>query len=151
MAQQIDGFVIPIKKRNIKKYKITTLCGSTKFKDEFLKVQKDSVYCQMTNDAFPRLTLSTTNVKVTQSPTSIDETSLTINIYPNPVKESLNIELNENIAKVAVYTITGVKVYERIGNNSNTMTLPSNDFPKGILIVKVYGNNGVMEMKVIKE
>ena len=26
---------------NIKKYKVITLCGSTKFKDEFLKVQKD--------------------------------------------------------------------------------------------------------------
>ncbi|RPH32500.1 MAG: T9SS C-terminal target domain-containing protein [Bacteroidales bacterium] len=134
----------------------TTLTSGTDYSvtngiTTFLKVQTDSVYCQMTNATFPSLTLSTTNVKVTQFPTSIDEVSLAINIYPNPVKESLNIELNEIITKVEVYTVLGAKVYEKHGDNTLTMVIPAADFPKGLLIVKVYGANGVMEKKILKE
>jgi Leucine-rich repeat (LRR) protein len=117
----------------------------------FLKENADSVYCQMTNASFPSLTLSTTNVKVTQFPTSIDETSLAINIYPNPIKENLNIELEENITRVEVYSLTGVKVYEMIGNNTNSAIISAENLPKGMIIVKVFGRNGVIEKKIVKE
>ncbi|MHC1702540.1 MAG: T9SS type A sorting domain-containing protein [Tenuifilaceae bacterium] len=117
----------------------------------FLKTKTDSVYCQMTNATFPGLTLTTTNVKITQFPTSVDETHLSINTYPNPIKDILNIELNENIAKVEVYTILGAKIFEKQGDNTLTMIIPAADFPKGLLIVKVYGRNGIMDRKVIKE
>lgn len=117
----------------------------------FLKVQTDSIYCQMINATFPELTLNTTNVKVTQFPVSVNETSLIINIYPNPVKESLNIEFKENIAKVEIYSIIGAKIYEKAGDNSLNMAIPTTELPKGLLIVKVYGANGVMERKILKE
>jgi len=117
----------------------------------FLKTQTDSVYCQMTNATFPDLTLSTTNVKITQFPSSVDENKMKVNIYPNPVKEFLNIEYDENITKVDVFTITGVRVFETIGSNTNTMTIPAINLPKGMLIVKIYSRNGIMEQKILKE
>lgn len=117
----------------------------------FLRVQTDSVYCQMTNATFPSLTLSTTNVKITQFPSSVDEITLNGKVFPNPIKESLNIELSESISKVEVYSVIGAKIFEKVGNNSNTLVLPTIDFPRGILIVKVYSRNGVVEKKVLKE
>lgn len=117
----------------------------------FLKTQSDSVYCQMTNTTFTGLRLSTTNIKVTQFPTSIDETNLTINIYPNPIKETLNIEMNENILKVEVYNVVGLKVYEKQSDLTLNMAIPAESLPKGLLIVKVYGKNWVMKRNLIKE
>jgi hypothetical protein len=117
----------------------------------FLKTQTDSVYCQMTNATFPGLMLSTTSVKITQFPTSVDENKMQVNIYPNPVKEFLNITYDENITKVDIFTITGVRVFETIGSNTNTMTVPATNLPKGMLIVKIYSRNGVMEQKILKE
>ncbi len=134
----------------------TTLIAGTDYNltngvTTFLKVQTDSVYCQMTNATFPGLTLSTSSAKITQFPTSVDETKMRVNIHPNPLKEFLNITYNENITKVDVFTITGVKVYEMIGSNTNTMTVPALTLPKGMLIVKIHSRNGVLEQKIVKE
>jgi len=117
----------------------------------FLAPLHDSVFCQMTNASFPGLNIITTRALITEFPTSIDKTKMRISIYPNPFNESLTIEIAENISKVEVYTIIGVKIYEMIGKNTNTITIPANDFPRGILIVKVYGKYGVIEKKVLKK
>ena len=117
----------------------------------FLKTQTDSVYCQMTNTTFPGLTLSTTNVKVTQFPSSVNEVILNGKIYPNPIKDILNIECEESIQKVEVYSIIGMKVFENAVNNLTSTRINTSLLPKGLLVVKVYGKSGVMEKKIIKE
>jgi len=117
----------------------------------FLKEQSDSVYCQMTNATFPGLTLTTTNVKITQFHTDVNDISLNAKLYPNPVKDLLNIECKENISKVEVYSITGMKLYEKLGENSLTMLVPTGNLPLGMLIVKVYCKSGIIEKKIIKE
>jgi len=126
-------------------YNITN--GITKF----LKEQTDSVYCQMINSTFSGLTISTSNVKITQFHTDVNEISLSAKLFPNPVKDLLNIECKENISKVEIYSITGAKLFERNGGNSETMNIPTSDLTKGMLIVKVYCKNGIIERKVIKE
>jgi len=117
----------------------------------FLKVQADSVFCMMTNSNFPLLTLETEKVKITTHTTSVDEAKMQVNIYPNPIKENLNIDLEENITRVEIYTLTGVKVYEMTGKNTNSAIISAENLPKGMLIVKVFGKNGVIEKKIVKE
>lgn len=134
----------------------TTLTAETDYSitngvTTFLKVQTDSVYCEMTNATFPDLTLTTTNVKITQYHTDVNEISLSAKLFPNPVKDLLNIECKENISKVEIYSITGAKHFERNGGNSESMNIPTGDLPKGMLIVKVYCKNGIIEKKIIKE
>ena len=117
----------------------------------FLVPQTDSVFCLIINATFPDLTLYTSNIKITQFPSAVNEITLSGKIYPNPVKDQLQIECEAAITRIEVYTIIGEKVYEQKVDNTLTMALPTGDFPKGILIVKIYGKNGVMERKVVKE
>ena len=116
----------------------------------FLKVQSDSVYCQMTNATFPELTLTTTNIKVSQFPLSVGDSEYALKVYPNPATDNLSIEMAEEIVKVEVYTLTGVKVFENGLYNSTRVTVPTGSMPKGALVVRTYTRNGVYESKVIK-
>ena len=116
----------------------------------FLKVQSDSVYCQMTNASFPDLTLTTTNIKLSQFPLSVDENEIAVKVYPNPATESFNLEMAEEIVRVEVYTLTGVKVFENGLYSSTKVTVPLNNIPKGALHVKVFTRNGTYKSKVVK-
>jgi len=116
----------------------------------FLKVQTDSVYCQMTNATFPNLTLTTTNIKVSQFPLSVSEDEIAVKVYPNPATESFNLEMAEEIVRVEVYTLTGVKVFENGLYSSTKVSVPLNNIPKGALLVKVFTRNGAHKSKVVK-
>jgi hypothetical protein len=117
----------------------------------FLKAQIDSVFCQMSNGKYPDLTLSSINIKITKDPVSVEETPMLISIYPNPAKELLNIELAENITLVEIYNIVGVKIYQQVVNNTNALSIPIANLPNGMLIVKVYCKNRILERKILKE
>lgn len=117
----------------------------------FLKAQPDSIYCRMTNASFPALTLNTTNAKIVASTSTVDETNMHVRVYPNPVKDVMHVELGSNISRVEVFTIEGLKVFELVGNNTNEVNISAANLPKGMLILKVYGTNTVMETKVLNE
>jgi hypothetical protein len=116
----------------------------------FLKVQTDSVYCQMTNATFPELTLNTANIKVSEYPLSVGDNEGAIKVYPNPATESLTIKMAEEIVRVEVYTLTGVKVYDNGLYDSTTVIVPLTSMPKGALLIKAYTRNGVYSGKVVK-
>lgn len=134
----------------------TTLTSGTDYSTTngvttFLKAQTDSVYCQMTNATFPSLTLSTTNIKVTD-PTSVDNDLEQITkVYPNPISNQLWVESEEMIKKVEIYTIVGTKVFEQDYNTCQKANINAAEFPKGLLIIKIYGVSSVMEKKILKE
>lgn len=116
----------------------------------FLKVQTDSVYCEMTNATFPDLTLNTTNIKVSEYPLSVGDNEVAISVYPNPATDNFTIKMAEEILRVEVYTITGVKVFDNGLYNSTTVTVPLSSLPKGALLIKAYTRNGVYSGKVVK-
>jgi len=115
----------------------------------FLKVQTDSVYCEMTNATFPYLTLKTCNILISQFPLSVPDNEVLFKVYPNPAFNYLNIELPEKIVRVEIFNETGVKVYEH-NFNTNKVTVPTSNIPKGMLIVKVYTKKEVYNGKVMK-
>ena len=56
-----------------------------------------------------------------------------IKLYPNPVRNTLNIQLEERLEKVEVYSILGRKVLENTTSNVNVSNLSS-----GMYLLKVY-------------
>ena len=68
-------------------------------------------------------------------------------IYPNPVKDVLNIEADERIEEISIYNLTGALIYENalINNNINV-----SDLTEGVYIIKVKTETSVLIKRFIK-
>lgn len=73
----------------------------------------------------------------------------TFKVYPNPVKDILNIQSNEAVNNVAVYNVLGQNVYS---NTPNTIspTVNMSTFKSGIYFVEVTIGNTTKTVKVVK-
>ena len=69
-----------------------------------------------------------------------------IQIFPNPARTVLNVEL-ENVSLIEIYSTTG-QLVKRI-KNSNTINVE--DISSGVLIIKVYNDKGIYSSRFIKE
>jgi hypothetical protein len=116
----------------------------------FINVQSDSVFSEMVNASFPLLTLATTKISVSTL-TGIENTESEILIFPNPVRDVLNIRSSEPIERADIYTSSGIKVLEKEVNRTNTLSIPVAHLPRGLFIVKIYVNNKVRVVKLVKE
>ncbi|MFD0962437.1 T9SS type A sorting domain-containing protein [Pseudofulvibacter geojedonensis] len=63
-------------------------------------------------------------------------------IHPNPVQNSLNIQLEESLEKVEIYSIQGQKVLE-----NNTSEINVSNLSLGMYLLKVYTQNGKVGVK----
>jgi hypothetical protein len=73
-----------------------------------------------------------------------------VSLYPNPVKNTLNIEANGSIERVTVYSILGQEVMSK-SPNSNATTLQTSGLQKGTYIVKSTIDGKTSTSKFIKE
>ena len=81
---------------------------------------------------------------------SVDDEILdnSLKLYPNPVTNILTIESkNVAISKVEIYSILGEKIKEI---NSNFGSITTDKLPKGIYIIKIYSEKGMVMKKTIK-
>jgi len=91
----------------------------------------------------------TIEVTFKESATGIkDLHSQNISIYPNPIKNELFINSASPIKKVEIYTLTGSLA---LSDNNFTGKISISSLYKGIYLVKVYTNNGVVVSKIVKE
>lgn len=72
-----------------------------------------------------------------------------VSIYPNPVKNDLNIVSKEKIEKVDIYNVVGQKVLTQTQLNNNSISV--SQLAKGTYILKVKTKLGVRNFKFIKE
>lgn len=70
-----------------------------------------------------------------------------INVYPNPVKDILNINSEKPIQKIQVMNMAGQIVFE--GGEDSSINMQN--LPKGLYIVNIYTPNQMQSKKVIKE
>lgn len=63
-------------------------------------------------------------------------------IYPNPVQNTLHIQLEDNLEKVEVYSIQGQKVVD-----NNTSLVNISNLSAGMYLLKVYTQNGKIGVK----
>lgn len=69
----------------------------------------------------------------------------TVSVYPNPTKNNINIKTNSIVQNVELYDILGKKV-----KSTKSSTISLENFSKGIYIMKVTTNKGVVTKKVTK-
>ncbi|NQY10548.1 MAG: T9SS type A sorting domain-containing protein [Flavobacteriales bacterium] len=72
-----------------------------------------------------------------------------ISVYPNPVSETLNIELPSSNCVVELWSVLGKLIDSKI-NQSLVMKFSMIDLQAGIYIVRVISENEVFEEKVVK-
>lgn len=73
-----------------------------------------------------------------------------INMYPNPVKNILNIEARSNIKNVSVYNVLGQKVIEK-SPNSNSISLQTSNLQNGVYVVKANIDGKISTSKFVKQ
>lgn len=70
-------------------------------------------------------------------------------VYPNPVKDVLNISATENIDSVSVFNLFGQNLLNKNINNTDG-TIDMSGFATGTYIVNVQSGNNVKTIKVVK-
>ena len=70
-----------------------------------------------------------------------------MDIYPNPVRDRLNIRAEEGVKAVYLYNAVG----QRVAQQDNTNTINVESLPNGIYLLEVIFQNGeVAKQKIIK-
>ena len=77
-------------------------------------------------------------------------TNNSLSVYPNPVKNILNINYTENITKIQVVNMLGQEVISKLVNNTQNQ-IDMSQLVQGTYLVKITSNDLVKTMKVIKE
>jgi hypothetical protein len=74
-----------------------------------------------------------------------------INIYPNPVRDKLNITLSgsENHFSVRIYSIGG-KIMYASESDKNSFLIDMSNFEKGFYLLKMISSKGVKSYKIMK-
>lgn len=89
-----------------------------------------------------------TNDAVTNSISTNSNT--TIELYPNPIKEKLNISSESTINEVKIYDVTGKIISSQI-TNGKSVAIETNSLPEGIYLVEVmFKEKGSAIQKIIK-
>jgi len=77
-------------------------------------------------------------------------TATKVNMYPNPVKNTLTIEANSPIQKVSIYNVLGQEVLTA-SPKSNSATLQTSELNRGVYIVNTQVDGVISTSKIIKE
>ncbi|MEZ4879654.1 MAG: DUF2961 domain-containing protein [Chitinophagales bacterium] len=73
--------------------------------------------------------------------------NISIQLYPNPTKDILNIySNNENIKQINIYQINGVQI-KSISTNNNQITIPVYELAKGMYIAEITTSNNTVAIK----
>jgi CubicO group peptidase (beta-lactamase class C family) len=79
-------------------------------------------------------------------PDDISNKDININIYPNPAKDRINIQCDQHIVELFIYSLTGKEILIEMGNtNIDISTLPS-----GIYILEARTEEGIVRQKFVK-
>ncbi|MGV7105276.1 choice-of-anchor J domain-containing protein [Flavobacterium sp. U410] len=90
------------------------------------------------------------DVTVSGTLSTKDFVSGQIGVYPNPIKDFLNITYKGLVKSVEIYNLLGQQVLLRDINASET-SLDLSSFISGTYVARIVTNDGVETMKIIKE
>ncbi len=91
--------------------------------------------------------------EVTITTTPLSDSSFdtfAVNVYPNPVKDFLNISITNDIDSVSVFNLIGQEVITKKGSGQS-LNIDLTKLAAGTYIVKTLSNNQVSTSKIIKE
>lgn len=95
----------------------------------------------------PNIDLISRNNTVTLSSENHTFDASNITIYPNPIKDILEIFPSENVSikKISIFNVLGKKLLE-----SSNLSINLSGFSSGIYFVKIQTNKGNLDRKIIK-
>ncbi len=96
------------------------------------------------------LTVDAQDVSKTIILTDVAASSAKITVFPNPVQNTLYINLNANTEKIQLFDISGKLVYE-ISNPANKTEIDMHNLEQGVYLLKLWQNNSLNVIKVIKQ
>ena len=83
---------------------------------------------------------------------NVNDNNNIISLYPNPVKDELNIILNHsNYSKLQIIDITGKILLDENINKINKINVSTAKFQNGIYFCKLFGDNIIIEKFVIQK
>lgn len=85
--------------------------------------------------------------------TTLENTDVALSnlvVYPNPVRDILNVSLDTAITSIAIYTILGQEVITKT-LNTNEGNIDVSSLASGTYFVKVYADKLIKTLKVIKK
>jgi hypothetical protein len=78
-------------------------------------------------------------------------TPSTINVYPNPVKDELNIELNgQAVLGVTIFDLSGQIVLNNQNNRQGQVRIDLSELMPGAYVLQILGSSGLHTDKLIK-
>ncbi|MEG1572447.1 MAG: choice-of-anchor J domain-containing protein [Bacteroidales bacterium] len=72
-----------------------------------------------------------------------------VSIYPNPVKENLNVLTNAQIHSVELFNLLGASIYRKEGLATDYFNIPLKGIQSGMYILKINTNQGQETKKVM--
>ncbi len=81
--------------------------------------------------------------------TKLENLDLEITIYPNPALSQItlsNVQLN---SQISIFTLDGKKVYSMLKKDSEPLSILVNSWFKGVYLVHIHNDNGIIIKKVI--
>lgn len=83
-----------------------------------------------------------------QQPTNVDDfTAESLNVFPNPANNELNITSEIQINEVMIFDITGQRVYSNTIENDN-LRIDLSDFNNGMYLLHVITSQGIQTQKI---
>ena len=66
-----------------------------------------------------------------------------VTLYPNPVKDEINIQVDKSVYLINIYTLTGELVYAKpvYKSEANIISININDIKKGLYLLELVGKN----------
>ncbi len=106
----------------------------------FTKGQKEIMRTTLETVRLPLVLLNTNT-------NNLEENTNNIKIFPNPTTRFINIESNQKIEKIEIYTTKGKRIFEQ-KNNSQQTTIDFNQKEKGLYFLKITNKN---QTKIFKQ
>lgn len=114
---------------------------------EIATFQADIDDLQIYNGALSDSQVSNLYSNNTLSNTDFQQNNLQVSLYPNPVRNVLNIQLENEIKSVELYTIQGQKIMQSKNKEIDLFHLNS-----GVYMIRVEDkNNGIVTKRIVKE
>lgn len=80
-----------------------------------------------------------------------DLEAISVNMYPNPANDLLNVVANDKIQEIEIIDVTGKLMKSKAISNLNSTTLSVNDLNTGVYIVNIKTNNGQRQLRLVKQ
>ncbi|NPD86542.1 T9SS type A sorting domain-containing protein, partial [Lentimicrobium sp. L6] len=91
------------------------------------------------------------NVYFFKLPTSVvDIETNQLSVFPNPTRDLWNINSDENIESISVYTLAGKQVLS-MRPNMTSVQMDASLLPKGVYVSKIVTSTGIQSLKLIKK